>query len=101
MRCLIEDCSAEIDERKSFPSVVGPNGQVLERIIERFEHEKELSRWTHVSLTANRSACVILLAGHVCPDHKLEAGNFKIMEIAASATVQAPTETPPKSKTSK
>jgi hypothetical protein len=108
MKCLVKGCSAEIDELREFPPAVGPRGEKLERYIERFDHEKELTRWTHVTLTANCSACVVLLAGHVCPNHELEEGRFSIEELVLPVAVSSPhpdvksnASSDPKTKTAK
>ena len=87
MKCLIKGCTNEINELLEFPAATGPRGEKLERLIERFAHEQELSRWTHLTLVANCSACLVLLSGHICPSHPLGATHFSIEAAAVPATI--------------
>ena len=68
MKCLA--CPAEIDDQKSFPAAVGPQGQIIEDAMGRWKHASELALWTHVTLTAQvATGCLTVLSGHICPKH--------------------------------
>jgi hypothetical protein len=93
MKCLI--CSNTIDDKKDF-TVKGPQGQDLDDVVGRLRHFEELGKWTHVTLTAQRSYTLVLLSGHVCPAHKPVPGGIGLVDavVPAQASVAAPAATP-------
>ena len=89
MRCLL--CPSEIDDKREFPIVKGPQGQDIQDTLGMFNHVTALGKWTHVTLTAQKGAGTeVLLSGHICPSHTVSPG----------AVALAPPSTPKKDKTS-
>mgnify|MGYP001577098315 CR=1 FL=1 len=77
MRCLM--CPNEIDEKREFPVVVGPQGQQIQDTLGMFNHVTALGKWTHVTLTAQKGAGTeVLLSGHVCPSHGVSPGSIAL-----------------------
>ena len=77
MRCLL--CSNEIDDKREFPFVDGPNGQRIQDTLGMFNHTTSLGKWIHVTLTAQKfSGTEVLLSGHVCPAHGVSPGSISI-----------------------
>ena len=89
MKCLL--CSVEIDELKEFPATRGPQGQVIEDIMGRWNHSLALNQWTHVALTAQKpGGSMSILSGHICPAHSVQPGSVALVAaptIAASPAV--------------
>ena len=87
MKCLL--CPAEIDELKAFPPSPGPQGQMIEDVMGKWNHSQLLVTWTHVALTAQKGGgSMSILSGHICPAHPVKPGSV--------ALVAAPVETAPK-----
>jgi hypothetical protein len=104
MKCLL--CPAEIDELKAFPPTPGPQGQMIEDIIGKWNHSQALVTWTHVALTAQKGGgSMSILSGHVCPAHPVKPGSVALVAmplVAAPVEVAlpkaAPAGTPPTSQ---
>jgi hypothetical protein len=93
MKCLL--CPVEIDELKTFPSSIGPQGQKIEDVMGQWQHSQALAGWTHVALTAQKSAgSMSLLSGHICPAHPVKPGSVALTaaspETASAATDGSP-----------
>ena len=104
MKCLI--CSTEIDDKKEFSVAVGPQGQMIEDVLGKFNHVKELNRWTHVTLTAQKAAgSVVILSGHVCPVHNVVEGSLALAvapnPVLRNDTINANSDSPVSSKKTK
>ena len=75
MRCLL--CPNEIDDKREFPYVDGPNGTKIQDTLGMFNHVTALGRWIHVTLTAQKgTGTETLLSGHVCPSHAVSPGSI-------------------------
>lgn len=97
MKCLL--CPTEIDDKKEFIPELGPQGQVIEDVLGKWKHAQELSRWVHVSLTAQRPAgAAAILSGHVCPKHAVEPGTVALAEVAAIAPAKSQVQDTSRSK---
>ena len=77
MRCLL--CPNEIDDKREFPIVRGPQGQEIQDTLGMFNHVTALGKWIHVTLTAQKGAGTeTLLSGHVCPSHPVSPGRIAL-----------------------
>lgn len=77
MRCLL--CPNEIDDKREFPYVDGPNGQRIQDTLGMFNHVTALGKWIHVTLTAQKgTGTETLLSGHVCPSHPVLPGSLSL-----------------------
>jgi hypothetical protein len=86
MKCLL--CPIEINELKEFPATVGPQGQLIEDVLGRWNHSQALAGWTHVSLSAQAGGgSMSILSGHICPEHSVTAGSIAL--VAASSPTMA------------
>jgi hypothetical protein len=86
MKCLL--CTVEIDENKSFPGTPGPDGQMIEDVMGKWNHSKSLLTWTHVALTAQTGGgSMSILSGHICSAHPVRPGS---VALAAALEVVAP-----------
>jgi len=98
MKCLL--CAVEIDELKAFPPSPGPQGQMIEDVMGRWNHSQALLAWTHVTLTAQKSGgSMAILSGHICPAHPVNPGCVALMAVSAvvSSKVEvSAVSTPPK-----
>jgi hypothetical protein len=101
MKCLL--CPIEIDELKEFPATRGPQGQVIEDIMGRWNHSQALNQWVHVALTAQKpGGSMSILSGHICPAHPIQPGSVALMaapETTAPRVVVAGTPPIPALKT--
>jgi len=101
MKCLL--CPIEIDELKEFPATRGPQGQVIEDIMGRWNHSQALNQWTHVALTAQQpGGSMSILSGHICPAHPIQPGSVALVAApvaVASKAVVAGTPPIPQLKT--
>jgi hypothetical protein len=77
MRCLL--CANEIDDKREFPFVDGPNGQKIQDTLGMFNHVTALGKWIHVTLTAQKgTGTETILSGHVCPSHNVAPGSLSL-----------------------
>lgn len=99
MKCLL--CPAEIDELKAFPPSQGPNGQLIEDIMGKWQHSQVLVTWTHVALTAQKGGgSMSILSGHICPAHSVKPGSVALVAAPVEAAPKAaPAGNPPTSPT--
>jgi hypothetical protein len=97
MKCLL--CPAEIDELKAFPPSPGPQGQMIEDVMGKWNHSQALVAWTHVALTAQKGGgSMSILSGHVCPAHTIKPGSVALVAAqVAAAPKAAESGTPPTS----
>jgi hypothetical protein len=80
MRCLL--CQNEIDDRREFPFVDGPNGQRIQDTMGMFNHVTSLGKWIHVTLTAQKGpGSETILSGHVCPSHAVVPGSISLAHV--------------------
>ena len=95
MKCLL--CPAEIDELKAFPPTPGPQGQMIEDIIGKWNHSQALVTWTHVALTAQKGGgSMSILSGHICPAHPIKPGSVALVAASVeTAQKVVPAGTPP------
>jgi hypothetical protein len=96
MKCLL--CPAEIDALKAFPPQIGPQGQVIEDIMGKWNHAQAVGAWVHVALTAQTGGgSLTVLSGHICPAHPVKAGSIALTAVvhtsAKTATPPAPSPT--------
>ena len=98
MKCLL--CPTEIDELKAFPSTPGPQGQMIEDIMGKWNHSQALVAWTHVALTAQKGGgSMSILSGHICPAHPVKPGSVALVAAqVAAAPKAADAGTPPTSQ---
>jgi hypothetical protein len=88
MKCLL--CPTEIDELKAFPPSPGPQGQMIEDILGKWEHSKALTTWTHVALTAQMpGGSMSILSGHICPAHPVKPGSVALVAAPVAAAPKA------------
>ena len=88
MKCLL--CAAEIDELKAFPPTPGPQGQMIEDIMGKWNHSQLLVSWTHVALTAQTGGgSMSLLSGHICPVHPVKPGSVALVANSVEAAPKA------------
>ena len=85
MKCLL--CPVEIDELKAFPSTPGPQGQMIEDIMGKWNHSQALIAWTHVALTAQMpGGSMSILSGHICPAHPVKPGSVALVAAPVAET---------------
>ena len=88
MKCLL--CPTEIDELKAFPPSPGPQGQMIEDVMGKWNHSQALVAWTHVALTAQKGGgSMSILSGHICPAHSVKPGSVALVAAPVAAAPKA------------
>jgi len=96
MKCLL--CAVEIEENKAFPPMPGPQGQMIEDIVGKWNHSQKLVLWTHVALTAQTGGgSMAILSGHICPAHPVKPGSVALVATSVETAKAAPVGIPPTS----